>query len=113
MNQWSELFEQIGFRNAVQARLFPEDDPEFGPRQPQIFVCVRYAPVTIQNAMGPLVDRSARSGEIVSASVYLYHDVIELINNWLFIQTSPADPRVRQIPQKGDHRRRPAVCAFA
>lgn len=100
VNQWSELFEQIGFRNAVQARLFPEDDPEFDPDNLK-YSCVRYAPVTIQNAMGPSWT-DPRSGEIVSASVYLYHDVIELINNWLFIQTSPADPRVRQkqIPQE-------------
>ena len=100
VNQWSELFEEIGFRNAVQARLFPEDDPEFDPDNLK-YSCVRYAPVTIQNAMGPSWT-DPRSGQIVSASVYLYHDVIELINNWLFVQTSPADPRVRQkqIPQQ-------------
>lgn len=100
VEQWSELFEQIGFRHAVQARLFPEDDPEFDPDNLK-YSCVRYAPVTIQNAMGPSWT-DPRSGEIISASVYLYHDVIELINNWLFVQTSPADPRVRrrQIPQE-------------
>ena len=36
-----------------------------------------------------------RSGEILNASVYLYHDVIKLLNNWIFIQTAQADKRVR------------------
>ena len=37
--------------------------------------------------MGPFwVD--PRSGEILNASVYLYHDVIKLLNNWIFIQTA-------------------------
>ena len=36
-----------------------------------------------------------RSGEILNASVYLYHNVIKLLNNWLFVQTAQADKRVR------------------
>ena len=31
----------------------------------------------------------------IDASVYLYHDVIKLLNNWIFIQTAQADKRVR------------------
>ncbi len=43
--------------------------------------------------MGP----SWRSAQwkILNASVYLYHDVIKLLNNWIFIQTAQADKRVR------------------
>ena len=93
VNQWSEVFEEIGFKNAVIAREFPEDDPEFDPDNIK-YSCVRYAPVQIANAMGPSwVDE--RSGEIVNASVYVYHDVISLINRWLLVQTAPADERVR------------------
>lgn len=91
--QWSEVFEEIGFRNAVVAEDFPEDDPEFDPDNIK-YSCVRYAPIGIQNAMGPSwVD--PRSGEIINASVYVYHDVVRLLNQWLMIQTSPADERVR------------------
>ena len=36
-----------------------------------------------------------RSGEILNASVYLYHNVIKLISNWLFVQTAQADKDVR------------------
>ena len=93
VNQWSELFEQIGFRNAVQARLFPEDDPEFDPDNLK-YSCIRYVPAAVANAMGPSwVD--PRSGEIINASVLMYNDVVRLANTWRFVQTSQVDERVR------------------
>ena len=100
VSQWSEVFEEIGFKNAVVARDFPKDDPEFDPDNIK-YSCVRYAPVKIANAMGPSwVDE--RSGEIINASVYVYHDVISLLNKWLMVQTAPADERVRtmNIPEE-------------
>lgn len=93
VNQWNAPFEKIGFTNAIQAKDFPKDDPEFDPDNLK-YSCIRYAPVSIENAMGPSwVD--PRSGEILNASVYLYHDVVKLLNNWLFVQTAQADQRVR------------------
>lgn len=99
IEQWNELFEQAGFKNAVRALDFPENDPEFDPDNIK-YSCVRYAPIGIENAMGPSwVD--PRSGEIINASVYVYHDIIKLLNNWMFVQISPADERIRtvKIPQ--------------
>ncbi len=93
--QWNELFEQIGFKNVVKVLDFPtpEEDPEFDPDNIK-YSCVRYAPIGIENAMGPSwVD--PRSGEIINASVYVYHDIIKLLNNWMFVQISPADQRIR------------------
>jgi hypothetical protein len=100
VSQWSEIFEEIGFRNAVVAKEFPKDDPEFDPDNIK-YSCVRYAPVQIANAMGPSwVDE--RTGEIINASVYVYHDVISLLNKWLLVQTAPADEMVRtmNIPEE-------------
>ena len=88
VNQWNEPFEKIGFIQAIQAKEFPKDDPEFDADNLK-YSCIRYAPIAIENAMGPSwVD--PRSGEILNASVYLYHDVIKLLNNWIFIQTAQA-----------------------
>ncbi|UVP77650.1 DUF5117 domain-containing protein [Bacteroides ovatus] len=62
VTQWNELFEQIGFKDVVAAKDFPTDDPEFDPDNIK-YSCVRYAPSSIENAMGPSwVD--PRSGEI-------------------------------------------------
>lgn len=93
VSQWNEPFEKIGFTHAIEAREFPKDDPEFDADNLK-YSCIRYAPIAIQNAMGPSwVD--PRSGEILNASVYVYHDVIKLLNSWLFVQTSQADKRTR------------------
>ena len=93
VEQWNIPFENIGFKNAVRALPFPKDDPSFDPDNIR-YSCIRYAPIGIQNAMGPSwVD--PRSGEIINASVYVYHDVIKLIANWMFAQTAQADPEVR------------------
>jgi len=93
VEQWNEMFEKIGFKNAIKALDFPKDDPEFDPDNIK-YSCIRYAPIGIQNAMGPSwVD--PRSGEIINASVYIYHDIIKLLNNWMFVQISPADNRLR------------------
>ncbi|MCL2561228.1 MAG: zinc-dependent metalloprotease [Rikenellaceae bacterium] len=93
VEQWNELFETIGFKNAIIARDFPADDPEFDPDNIK-YSCIRYAPINIANAMGPSWT-DPRSGEIINASVYIYHDIVELLNRWIFVQTSQADHRVR------------------
>ncbi len=91
--QWNDVFESIGFKNAVRALPFPEDDPEFDPENIR-YNCIRYAPVAVQNAMGPSWT-DPRSGEIINASVWVYHDVIKLLSVWMFVQTAQADPSVR------------------
>lgn len=90
---WNKTFEEIGFKDAIEVRDFPEDDPEFDPDNLK-FNTIRYSPVPVQNAMGPSwVD--PRSGEILNAAVYVYHDLVRLLNNWRFVQTAPADADVR------------------
>ncbi|MFR1243146.1 MAG: DUF5117 domain-containing protein, partial [Butyricimonas faecihominis] len=63
--RWNTAFEKIGFKNVVQVRDFPLDDPEFDPDNLK-YSCVRYIPSTTANAMGPSwVDPS--TGEIINA----------------------------------------------
>mgnify|MGYP002560335169 FL=1 len=90
---WNKAFEAIGFKNVMQVRDFPKDDPEFDPDNIK-YTCIRYLPSTTENAMGPSwVDPT--TGEIVNATVLIYNDVIKLVNNWRFVQTAQIDPRVR------------------
>ena len=91
--RWNKAFEKIGFKNAVQVRDFPKDDPNFDPDNLK-YSCIRYVPLSIENAMGPSwVDPT--TGEIINASVIVYNDIIKLINNWRFVQTAHIDPSVR------------------
>lgn len=93
IEDWNIAFEAAGFKNAVQARMYPTNDPNFDPDDMR-YSCVKYATVPIANAMGPsYVD--PRSGEILTADVIWYHDVLKLVHDWRFVQTSAVDPRVR------------------
>lgn len=90
---WNKAFEKIGFKNVMQVRDFPTDDPQFDPNDLN-YSCIRYVPQNIENAFGPSwVD--VRSGEIINASVFVYADVAKLINSWRFIQTAQVDSSVR------------------
>ena len=95
IEQWNELFAEVGFSNFIKVTPFPtkKENPLFDADNLK-YNCIRYAPIAIQNAMGPSWT-DPRSGEIINASVYVYHDVFELLNNWLFVQTSQIDKRVR------------------
>lgn len=95
IEDWQIAFEKIGFKNAIVAKDFPKDDPNFDPEDIR-YSCFRYMTTTIPNAMGPSwVD--PRSGEIIQGSVYLYHDVIKLVHNWMFSQMAAACPDVRKV----------------
>ena len=94
IEDWNTAFEAAGFKNAIQARDYPKDDPDFDPDDMR-YSCVKYAATTIANAMGPsFVD--PRSGEILTADVIWYHNIVSLLHNWRFCQTAATDPRVRK-----------------
>lgn len=94
VEDWNTAFEAAGFKNAVIARDYPKDDPDFDPDDMR-YSCVKYAVTDIANAMGPsYVD--PRSGEILTADVIWYHNVISLVHDWRFAQTGAVDPRVRK-----------------
>lgn len=95
VEEWQAAFERIGFKNAIVAVDFPTDDPAFDPDNLK-YSCVRYSPSPIANAMGPSWT-DPRSGEIIQANISVYHNLIQLVRDWRFLQTAPADPGVRKV----------------
>ena len=95
IREWNKAFERIGFKNVMVSRDFPVDDPSFDPDNLK-YSCIRYAPISIANGMGPSWT-DPRTGEIVNASVYIYHDIIRLVNDMRFVQTAQVDERVRTV----------------
>ena len=90
---WNKAFEAAGFKNAIEARDYPTDDPNFDPDDIRNN-CIRYCMTQTANAMGPsYVD--PRTGEILGADVIWYHNILSLVHNWRFTQTAAVDPRVR------------------
>ena len=95
IEDWQLAFEAAGFKNAIIAKDYPSpaDSTGFDPDDIR-YNCIRYIATDIANASGPsYVD--PRSGEILVGDVNWYHNVISLVSNWRFCQTSAADPRAR------------------
>jgi hypothetical protein len=92
IEDWQAAFEQVGFKEAIIARDYP-DGEEFDPEDTR-HSCLIYASVLTANAMGPSWT-DPRSGEIINASVYFYHNVLKLLHDWRFVQTAAIDPAAR------------------
>ncbi len=90
---WNHAFETAGFRNAIVAKDYPKNDSIFDPDDMQ-YSCFRYVGTNTANAMGPSYT-DPRTGEILSADVIWYHNILSLLHNWRFIQTGTVDQRVR------------------
>lgn len=95
VDDWQVAFEAAGFKNAIYAKMAPsaEEDPEFSAEDAR-YAMIRYFASPIQNAYGPHV-RDPRSGQILTSSIGWYHNVMQLLRNWYFIQTAAANPDAR------------------
>lgn len=99
IESWNAAFEKIGFKEVIKAIDYPRS-PSFDSNDSR-YNCFKYLPSTDANAMGAhWID--PRSGEIVQAEILWWHNVIEKLRSWLFIQTAAADPSVRspQVPSE-------------
>lgn len=95
VEDWQVAFEQAGFKNAILA-MDPPDDPSWSPEDARYSV-IRWAPTPTENAMGPHV-HDPRSGEIISAHIIIWHNILNLLTRWYFTQASPNDPQAQKLP---------------
>ena len=98
IEDWQPAFEAAGFKNAIIAKEAPSksEDPNWDPEDARYSV-IRYLPSTIENASGPHVN-DPRTGEILESDIQYYHNVMNLLRNWYFVQVGPLDPRARTLP---------------
>ena len=99
---WQAAFEKAGFKNAIIAKNAPTlaEDPNWDPEDARYSV-IRWAPSTVANAMGPHVS-DPRSGETLSAHIIVWHNVLNLVQQWYFSQASQLDTRARRFPLPED-----------
>ena len=95
VEDWQVAFEAAGFSNAIVAREAPTDDPEWHPEDARYSV-IRYLASGTQNASGPHV-HDPRTGHILESDIQWYHNVMNLLRNWFFIQTAAVNPDARGI----------------
>lgn len=95
VEDWNKAFAAAGFKNAILAKDPPskEEDPNWSPEDVRYSV-IRYITTDIQNAQGPHV-HDPRTGEILESDILWYHNVMNLLRNWFFIQTSAVNPDAR------------------
>jgi hypothetical protein len=92
VDDWQPAFEKAGFKNAIMAKRAPtpEEDPEWSPEDVRYSV-IRYITTDIQNAQGPHV-HDPRTGEILESDILWYHNIMNLLRNWFFVQTAAINP---------------------
>jgi hypothetical protein len=102
IEDWQPAFEAAGFKNAIIAKEAPSktEDPNWDPEDARYSV-IRYLPSTIENASGPHVN-DPRTGEILESDIQYYHNVMNLLRAWSFIQVGPLDARFKKLPLSDD-----------
>ncbi|MFN0081928.1 MAG: zinc-dependent metalloprotease [Ferruginibacter sp.] len=97
VNDWQAAFKKAGFKNAIFAQRAPTkaENPEWSLEDAR-FSAIVYKPSTIPNASGPSI-ADPRSGEIMESHINWYHNVMQLIRNWYFVQAAPNDVRARKM----------------
>jgi hypothetical protein len=95
INDWQKAFEKAGFKNAIMGKEWPEKDSTMSLEDAR-FAVLRYFASDIENAYGPNV-HDPRSGEILESHIGWYHNVMQLLHDWYFIQTAAVDPKARKM----------------
>ena len=94
VNDWQKAFEQAGWKNAIRAEEWPEDNPDMSLEDAR-FSVIRYLASPTANAYGPNV-HDPRSGEILESHIGWYHNVMTLVHDWYQVQAGAVDPRARK-----------------
>ncbi|WP_109699275.1 zinc-dependent metalloprotease [Chitinophaga deserti] len=93
VNDWQVAFEKAGFKNAIMAKEWPENDSTMHMEDAR-YSFINYFASPVANAYGPNIHDS-RSGEIIQTHIGWYHNVMNLLRNWYMIQGGPNDSGAR------------------
>jgi Met-zincin/Domain of unknown function (DUF5117)/Domain of unknown function (DUF5118) len=94
VNDWQVAFEQAGFKNAIVAKEWPENDTTMHMEDVR-YSFINYFASEVSNAYGPNT-HDPRSGEIIQTHIGWYHNVMQLLRDWYMVQAGPNDPDARK-----------------
>ena len=95
---WVPAFEAAGFKDGITVKDAPSksEDPDWSPEDARYNV-IDWLPSTTENSVGPST-ADPRSGEIISAHLQIYHNVMNLNRDWYWTQVGDLDPRAKKLP---------------
>ena len=95
VNDWQVAFEKAGFKNAIYAKEWPENDSTMSMEDAR-YSCIRYLASSMENAYGPHV-HDPRSGEILESHICWYHNVMALVHDWYMVQAGTLDEAAQKM----------------
>lgn len=97
VNDWQVAFEKAGFKNAIYALEAPskEQDSTWSLEDAR-YSAIVYKASSVPNASGPSI-ADPRTGEIMESHINWYHNVMQLVRNWYFIQAAPNDKAAQRL----------------
>lgn len=104
VEQWQPVLEAAGFQNAIIALDAPNptEDPTWSAEDARHSV-IRWISQPRANAMGP-VTYDPRSGEILSAHIQIWPEVINLFERYYYSIASSLDPEATTLPMSDEKR---------
>lgn len=100
VNDWQKAFEKAGFKNAIIAKEWPENDSTMSMEDAR-YSCIRYLASPTENAYGPNV-HDPRSGEILESHICWYHNVMTLVHDWYMVQAGTLDEAAQRMKYDTD-----------
>lgn len=98
VEDWQGAFEEAGFAKAIVAKDAPTEaeDPAWDPADTRYSV-IRWIEQPVVNAMGPHT-KDPRTGEILSAHILIWSEVLTLAESWYVAQMGGTDASLRRLP---------------
>ncbi len=93
--QWNKAFEKIGYKDAIRTKVYPQNDSTFNDTNLK-YSCIRYV-VSPSEGINDNVWTDPRTGEIISANIYICHNLPMQIQRDRLLLTAAYDPNARTL----------------
>lgn len=111
VDAWQPAFEAAGWKNAIRGEYWPENQDTMSLEDAR-FSVIRYLASPVKNAYGPNI-HDPRTGEILESHIGWYHNAMQMVYEWYFVQAGATDPRAnaREFPDELMGELLQAVCS--
>lgn len=91
--KWNQAFEEIGMKGQIDARLYPSNDSTFDANDLR-YSCIKFE-ASPNSSVRSQTWTDPRSGEIISAQIYIPFDALKTIHSDMFLLLGTASESIR------------------